>query len=129
MNNQRTGAALVEEIRVVGLAQEGVCRDGDSADLHRGKICDDKLRNIRQEQHHALLFLDSHLEQRVACTIDLFGNFGVSKLARPARYRNSSATSFANMTVDEGIGDVIPVRNFDHFTSSTGCCSQTASRR
>jgi hypothetical protein len=79
VNDRDWRPALFEEVGVIAGPQRGAGGHGHGADFHSGEICGRELRNVREDQQHSLIVLQSQIEQTIPETIDLGSDFTVGK--------------------------------------------------
>jgi hypothetical protein len=111
-DDDHPGAAVVQDVLVVGRLPQRVGRHRDGADLDRAKKRVDELRAVEQQQQDALL--DAHVEhvaQGVAESIDVVEHLTIRDPLGPKLDGDVAAASFGDVAIDEPCRDVEVPRN------------------
>ena len=111
-DNHRLGTAIVGEVFVVGLGEQGVDRDRNQTGADRTEKHHRKVYRVEHDQEHALLWLEAETKQGIACTLHLFRELGVGERAELVIERRRSAASGLELTVHEITGRVERHRKF-----------------
>ena len=70
MDDDRPGAAVVDQVFIILGEHPRIGRHGDGADLDRAKEAESELRRVRQNHQDAVLDLDAEILQRVAGAVN-----------------------------------------------------------